>query len=63
MAGWSPPLDPSEIDLVCHRGPDAERLGIFLVALTADAAGQRVRDRWVATLLMPRTDSANGSAA
>jgi hypothetical protein len=64
MAGWTPALTPAEVELVCHRGPDAERLRTFITDLTADPAGRAVLDRWVDALLVPHTTvTASGSAA
>ncbi|NUR59380.1 MAG: hypothetical protein HOV87_12030 [Catenulispora sp.] len=64
MAGWTPELTPDDLDLVCHRGPDAERLRTFIDDLTADAAGQRVRDQWVEDLFAPYlTTTSTGSNA
>lgn len=62
LAGWSPPLDPSEVDAVCHHAPDAERLRAYLNDLTADPAGKRVRDRWRSAFLTPHRTNANGSS-
>jgi hypothetical protein len=63
MAGWTPALNPAEIDVVCHRAPEAERLHTFIDDLAAYPDGQRVRDRWVNELLVPHitTINANGS--
>ncbi|MBB5867383.1 hypothetical protein F4553_000762 [Allocatelliglobosispora scoriae] len=53
MAGWTPDLRPPDVELLCHRGPDAERLRGFLDDLTAAPGGQDLRDRWVSDLLVP----------
>jgi hypothetical protein len=65
MAGWTPPLSPQDVELLCHRGPDAERLRAFLDDLTADLDGQALRDRWVNDLLVPHliTITSNGSTS
>ncbi len=61
LAGWTPPLDPGEVDVVCHHAPDAERLRTYLDELTADPAGERVRARWRAAFLTPHRTIALGS--
>jgi hypothetical protein len=64
MAGWTPQLDPVDVEVVCHYGPDAEPLGPYLKHLTAHPAGQRLHDQWVAALRAPHeTQSIYGSAA
>lgn len=50
LAGWSPPLDPAEIDVVCHHGPDAERCRTFITDLTAAEPGARIHAHWFARL-------------
>ncbi|MFI6759351.1 hypothetical protein ACIBF5_09445 [Micromonospora sp. NPDC050417] len=50
LAGWSPPLDPDDVDIVCHHGPDAERCRIFIGDLTATEPGARIHARWHARL-------------
>jgi hypothetical protein len=62
LAGWTPALDPAEIDVVCHRAPDVEQLRSYLEELTADPAGERVRARWLLAFLTPHHITANGSA-
>lgn len=61
MAGWSPAMNPDEIDLVCHRGPDAQRLRTFLDDLNRDEPGQQVRNRWAHALLAPHLSTVNAN--
>lgn len=66
LAGWSPPLDPAEVDVVRHHGPDAERCRAFITSLTATEPGARIRERWLAAMSVhPSTTTAAeaGSAA
>jgi hypothetical protein len=63
MAGWTPPLSPQDVELLCHRGPDAELPQVFLNDLTAGLDGRDLRDRWVDALTVPHliTITSNGS--
>jgi hypothetical protein len=63
MAGWTPPLTPQDIDMVCHRSPDAARLRTFLSEMTADPDGQHIRDRWVNALLVPHLTATTAGSA
>ncbi|HCT79552.1 MAG TPA: hypothetical protein DGG94_14205 [Micromonosporaceae bacterium] len=50
LAGWSPPLGPGEVDVVCHLGPDTERCRIFITDLIATEPGARIHAHWFARL-------------
>lgn len=66
LAGWSPPLSPDDVDVVCHHSPDTERRQTFVTSLTAGEPGAGVYARWLAHLSAhPRTTIADdaGSAA
>jgi hypothetical protein len=50
LAGWSPPLEPDEVDVVCHHGPDVERCRTFITDLTSSPPGARIHSHWVSRL-------------
>lgn len=62
LAGWSPPLTPDEIDVVCHHGPDAEAPPAFLSRLTATEPGAAVHGRWFAQMsIRPHTSTGSST--
>jgi hypothetical protein len=65
LAGWSPPLGPAEVDVVCHHAPDAEQCRTFITALTATEPGERIHAHWLARLsIHPHINAAEaGSTA
>ncbi len=66
MAGWSPPLEPAEIDLVCDSSQEDEPYSAFVTRLTASKQSRDLRGRWFRHLSAPRTvitDAWTGSAA
>jgi hypothetical protein len=64
LAGWSPPLTPDEVDVVCHHGPDTDDRHAFLTRLTATSQGSTVHGRWFTLLSVhPHITIEAGSAA
>lgn len=64
LAGWSPPLTPDDVDVVCHHSPDTALRQTFITALTAGEPGAGVHARFFAHLSThPHTADDAGSAA
>ncbi|MDT5025293.1 MAG: hypothetical protein QOE61_1719 [Micromonosporaceae bacterium] len=63
LAGWSPPLEPDDVDVVCHHAPDVQQRGTFVTDLTSSEQGMRIHAHWVTHLSTPTTTADARSAA
>lgn len=57
MAGWTPALDPSEVEIVCRHRPDTMLLDEWLRRLSSDSVGERLQARWLSAFLARKADT------
>jgi hypothetical protein len=64
LAGWTPPMDPADLDAVCHAGPDIEPCRPYIAHLAATYPGARILGHWLHHLSVHRaTTTANAGSA
>lgn len=55
LAGWTAPMDPAELDAVCHHAPDAEPVAAYISDLTSSESGARIYGHWLHHLAIRRS--------